>query len=115
MLDPLNGLVSLEGHSYPENAARVYKPVLDWLTSYTYEEHGDVVFRCNLIYFNTNTAKILMIILEILERHVSNGYRAQVEWLYDEENDVAKASGEEFKSISSVPFAILQTTSDAGR
>ena len=67
----LNGDLLLYGKSIPENAAKVYEPVLNWVEEYIKEARPITNLRLNLEYFNTSSTiwftKILKTLLRIKE------------------------------------------------
>jgi hypothetical protein len=70
-LNHLTGDLILSGKSIPENAAKVYEPVLNWVTEYILNARTTTNFRIDLEYFNTSStlwlAKILKVLIRINE------------------------------------------------
>jgi hypothetical protein len=70
-LNQLTGELIISGRSIPENAAKVYEPVLDWVTKYILKARPTTNLRLNLEYFNTASslwlAKILKALIKINE------------------------------------------------
>jgi hypothetical protein len=52
-LDCLTGNLIFSGRSIPENAAKIYEPVLNWVTEYILKARPTTNLRLNLEYFNT--------------------------------------------------------------
>lgn len=50
------GELILSGKSIPENSARVYEPLLEWITDYLKSPCNITNLRLNLEYFNTSTS-----------------------------------------------------------
>ena len=65
-LNHLNGELILFGKSIPENAAKVYEPVLNWVSEYILHARPTTNLRLNLEYFNTSSSIWLVKILKIL-------------------------------------------------
>jgi hypothetical protein len=67
----LSGDLLLYGRSIPENAAKVYEPVLNWINEYIQEARQITNLRLNLEYYNTASTiwftKILKALLRIKE------------------------------------------------
>jgi hypothetical protein len=107
--DAETGLLRIRGESFPENAAKFYTPVMDWLTRYFAEPSSSAaVLELEIIYFNSSTSKILMNIFQMAERAAASGRPISARWLCDEENETAIECGEEFKEdLSSLPFDIV--------
>jgi hypothetical protein len=65
-LNQYNGELILYGKSIPENAAKVYEPVLNWITQYIQNPRQTTNFRVNLEYFNTSSSIWIVKILKTL-------------------------------------------------
>lgn len=70
-MNPLSGELIISGRSIPENAAKVYEPVYEWVSRYIQNARPTTNFRLNLEYFNTASslwlAKILKILIKITD------------------------------------------------
>jgi SiaC family regulatory phosphoprotein len=70
-LNQLTGDIIFSGKSIPENAAKIYEPVLNWVNEYILKARTTTNFRLNLEYFNTASSiwlkKILKTLLRISE------------------------------------------------
>jgi hypothetical protein len=60
------GNLILAGRSIPENAAKVYEPLLNWTLEYINNARPTTNFRINLEYFNTATSIWLSKIIKVL-------------------------------------------------
>jgi hypothetical protein len=67
-LDHLTGELILSGKSIPENAAKVYEPVISWVKEYILKARPITNIRLNLDYFNTASSIWLTKILSLLKR-----------------------------------------------
>ncbi len=65
-LNQFNGELILYGKSIPENAAKVYEPVFNWVSQYIHNPRSTTNFRINLEYFNTSSSIWLVKILKVL-------------------------------------------------
>jgi hypothetical protein len=65
-LNQYNGELILYGRSIPENAAKVYEPIWDWVSQYILNARPTTNFRLNLEYFNTSSSIWLVKILKLL-------------------------------------------------
>lgn len=52
----LTGELILDGKSIPENATKIYEPLLNWVTEYVKNSRQTTNLRLNLEYFNTATS-----------------------------------------------------------
>jgi hypothetical protein len=65
-LNQLTGDIILSGKSIPENAAKVYEHILNWVKEYVLKAHPVTNLRLNLEYYNTATLLWLTKILKVL-------------------------------------------------
>lgn len=67
--DNLSGELILSGRSIPEDAAKIYQPLIKWTSEYIKSPRQVTNFRLNLEYFNTASliwiAKIIKILCKI--------------------------------------------------
>jgi hypothetical protein len=70
-LNQFSGDLIFSGKSIPENAAKVYEPVLKWVTEYILCANPTTNLRLNLEYYNTASSiwltKILKVLIQINE------------------------------------------------
>ena len=65
-LNQFTGDLILSGRSIPENATKIYEPVLNWVKEYIQNARPTTNFRLDLEYFNTATSIWLAKILKML-------------------------------------------------
>jgi hypothetical protein len=65
-LNRVTGDLLFSGRSIPENATKVYEPVLRWVTGYVSEANPTTNLRLDLEYFNTASSIYLAKMLKIL-------------------------------------------------
>lgn len=99
----------IAGESFPENAAKFYAPVLDWVKEYiAMVDKQEVIAEFEIIYFNSSTSKILMMFFELLDDAVAEGKKIVVNWQCVARNETAIECGEEFREdLQNVPFNIV--------
>jgi len=67
-LNQYSGEMILSGRSIPENAAKIYEPVLNWVKEYILKARPVTNLRLNLEYFNTASMMWLSRILSVLKK-----------------------------------------------
>ena len=67
-LNQSSGELILSGKSIPENAAKVYEPILNWVKKYIRHARPITNLRLNLEYFNTSSLIWLSKILKVLKQ-----------------------------------------------
>jgi hypothetical protein len=102
------GEISLTGRSLPENASRIYEPVLTWVSNYVIQPQPVTNLRLKIEYFNTSSSLWISKIVKTLTRINNPDYRLMVHvYIPLEEYDDMKLSGDFRESFN--PFTeILQ-------
>lgn len=102
-----SGLLNIKGESFPENVAKFYAPVLNWIREYLQYTKQEMKMEFDIVYFNSSTSKVFMTIFDLLEQEVAYGKKISVVWRCDQDNEIAVECGEEFKEdINLLPFNI---------
>ncbi|TGK12402.1 DUF1987 domain-containing protein [Leptospira fletcheri] len=103
ILDSSKGDAEIIGESYPENAMAFYKPVFEWLKAMQ-SDGKRIRLKFQMDYFNTSSSKVIMDILDNLQKFHEKGGKVEVEWLYKEDDEDMQETGAEFSSDLSIPF-----------
>jgi len=108
--DPNQNHLQISGESYPENSAKFYAPMLEWLEGYLNNmQASKIQVDVKLIYFNSSSSKLFMNFFDMLEEAAQNGIYVEVNWIYHEDNDTALECGEEFQEdLDNVCFKLIQ-------
>ncbi len=90
-----SGEISLAGRSLPENATRIYEPVLTWVSNYVIQPQPVTNLRLNVEYFNTSSSLWISKIVKTLTRINNPDYRLMVHiYIPLEEYDDMKKSAD---------------------
>lgn len=90
-----SGEISLTGRSLPENATRIYEPVLNWVSSYVTQPQPVTNLRLNVEYFNTSSSLWISKVVKTLTRINNPDYRLMVHiYIPLEEYDDMKQSAD---------------------
>ena len=101
------GELRISGKSIPENSMEFYKPVYDWLNTYSAQPASQTTLTVALEYFNTSSSKCLLDVFRKLEwLNKSGAHNVNVTWLCEEEDEDMFEAGEDYKSIVNLPFTI---------
>ena len=95
--DAATGICELIGESYMEEAYKFYTPLLNWLKEYCTTEKRPLFFNVRLTYFNTNSSRLLLDLLDILKKYLDNGGDVSIVWYYDTEDVDVKEEVEDFE------------------
>lgn len=103
-MDREKGLIRLSGRSIPNDAERIYRPVLDWMNQYIKNPIEPTIFECELDYFNTSSQKYMADIFKMCNQLYKNGNQVRIIWKYAEEDEDMKLIGEQFQNVVEFPI-----------
>ncbi len=78
------GLLKLEGNSYPENAIEFFQPLIDWARDFTKANRKAVRLDLKVNYFNTSSSKYIFKLMEIFHDYQKRGNKVEVNWHFFE-------------------------------
>jgi len=104
ILDQEDNHFELSGKSLPENVVDFYRPVLDWLNTYSEAPLSKTIFNFRLIYFNTESSKLIMDILLIFEEMVAEGHDVLIRWYSLRSDEDMQEAGKVYEEMIGVPF-----------
>ncbi|MDP4209965.1 MAG: DUF1987 domain-containing protein [Bacteroidota bacterium] len=106
--DANQGLVEIKGRSIPENSIEFYKPLVDWLETYSKEAKPQTKVNIQLEYFNTSSSKCILDVFKKLETVYKNNREVVINWYYEEDDEDMLEAGEDYESIIRVPFKMIE-------
>jgi predicted transcriptional regulator len=111
LVDGEKGYIKFEGESFHENVIAFFKDVTEWLDAYLESGFTTLTFDCNLHYFNSSTAKLLLNMLMAMDEHAIGGRKVVVNWITVEGNDIITECGEDFREeMSNLEFNLIIKT-----
>ncbi|MBE7376167.1 biofilm regulation phosphoprotein SiaC [Stutzerimonas stutzeri] len=102
-----DGVLSMQGDSYPENSYELFHQVFEWIERFLDETARPLRLELRLLYLNTSSIKAMMDIFDLLEAAYRDGKDVAVNWYYDRRNERVVELAEEFKEDCTFPFSIL--------
>jgi hypothetical protein len=90
------GRFEIAGESYPENVIDAYGSILDALREYVETRPASCRLDIRLTYFNSASAKALMVILQRFDDIAAQGGDVKLTWYYDAEDENMLELGEDF-------------------
>lgn len=103
------GVLEISGKSIPENSVDFYRPMLNWIDSYSAEPLANTQVKIMLEYFNTSSSKCLLDIFRKLEALKKSGRSAvEVAWHYEDGDEDMMEAGDDYRSLVNLPFQIIQ-------
>lgn len=108
LVDEEKGYMYFSGESFHENVLEFYKKVIEWLMDYLKSDFKSLTFDCELKYFNSSTAKMLLNILMLMDKAASENKKVTVNWITTEDNEINIECGEDFsEEVSSLTFNLI--------
>lgn len=107
LCNPDNGVMTMQGDSYPENSFEFFGEVIEWVEQFLQRSTLPLQLELHLVYMNTSSVKAMMDIFDLLEAAFEGGREVSVRWFYDPDNERVVELAEEFKEDCSFPFDIL--------
>ncbi len=117
LFSPGENIFFIKGISAPEDVRSLYYPVVEWLKAFAGEvadgsctlfgKKNPVIFRIELEYFNSSSAKFLYDIFFTLKKLTSSGVPVIVEWCYDEEDVDMIEAGEDIAQLAEMDFKFI--------
>jgi len=107
--DAATGVVSIKGRSIPENSVEFYKPMVDWLDECASQAKEKTEVNIQLEYFNTSSSKCILDVFKKLEVIKKGGNEVVINWFYEEDDEDMLEAGEDYQSIISIPFEMIET------
>jgi SiaC family regulatory phosphoprotein len=97
-------VISISGMSMPEDVKAFYKPIVKWLEDYFKNPNENSIVNFNLTYFNTASSKMILDILYIFKKAINNGYKVNITWSYDEDDEEMLETGQDYTEIVDIPM-----------
>lgn len=102
------GFVEISGNSTMEDPYNFYQKLIDYFKNYLESNRNSLNINFKLEYFNTSSSKWIFQVLKILEKEHKEGLKIEINWFFDEDDEVMMEAGEDFKSLMKMPFNIVE-------
>ena len=109
------GLFLFSGRSIPEDAKKIFKPVIDWIKKYTPAPETQTTVNFNFDYLDTSSSKCVFDILKVLDDLYTKGYELSINWFYEEGDDDMLDLGIHLKSFVKAPFNFIENEPSIGQ
>lgn len=108
--DPQSGKLAISGNSMPENSESFYVPLLEWTKQFkaSVGQGATVYVNVKLNYYNSSSMRYLTDWFMILSEINSGEHTVNVEWFFEEGDDLMEEAGEELSSLVELPFDIKE-------
>lgn len=101
------GECTLAGESYMEDCYKFYTPLIDWLTEYC-KQKMNLVFNFKLYYFNTQSSRMILSIIEVLMHYKARGGTPEINWYYLQSDPDMVEEVEDFERESGLEINLIE-------
>ncbi|MCC6600172.1 MAG: DUF1987 domain-containing protein [Crocinitomicaceae bacterium] len=109
LFDTDSGIYKVGGIATPLNAYEYFKNIADWLKENEAQILSGSVFKFNLPYFNSASAKGLMLLLTALKAMLENGTILEIIWYVEPADEFMIEAGEMYQEILGLPIRIEES------
>ena len=102
------GLLVIEGRSITEDVFGFWTPLQNWVESYTANPEATTSIEIGLEYTNSSSNKFISQILRKITSIAEKGYKVEVTWKYEEDDESILQLGKDMESLCEIPFKYIQ-------
>lgn len=113
LIDEEKSYMRFQGESFHENVIEFYGEIDRWLGTYMQTDFNTFTFDCELCYFNSSTAKLLLNMLLGMDMMIEGTKKKViVNWITTEDNDIIIECGQDFmEEVTNLEFnMVIKTT-----
>jgi hypothetical protein len=103
-----NGGLVIKGRSIHEDPDEFYNPVVAWVEEYCKSPAGSTIVDVELEYFNSGSAKFILIILQLLTNHIPDHNDLTINWYYEDGDDDILERGQYYSSLLNKEFIFIR-------
>jgi len=100
------GVCEIRGESYMEETYKFYEPLIQWINDYM-RQNKPLVMHFMLTYFNTNSSRLILDILDVFKKYRENGGHVDVYWHYDTKDPDMVEEIEDFMTESGLKINMV--------
>ncbi len=104
----LNGFMSINGISIPEDATEFYRATMEWLDKYEKLDPENINLRINFVYINTTSTSMMLRILKKVFAVCSNKENLKIIWTYEKNDSDMFEQGKVLEKLVGHPFEFEQ-------
>jgi hypothetical protein len=109
------GIFQFSGRSIPEDAKKIFKPVIEWIKGYKPIDSNLTTINFCFDYLDTSSSKCVYDILIALDDIYSQGHNMVINWYYEEGDDDMLDLGIHLKSFIKAPFNFIENELSFGQ
>jgi hypothetical protein len=106
--DNETGIFTIRGMSCAEYAREFYTPINNWLDDYAKAPLKDTIVNIEFKYFNTSSAKSILLLLQKFNNIRNEGQNVTINWYYEKNDEQMIQDGENYSEILNFPFNLKE-------
>lgn len=106
--DNETGNFIIKGMSCAEYAREFYAPINEWLDNYAKQPSKETVVNIEFKYFNTSSAKSILLLLQKFNNIRNTGKEVVINWFYEKNDEQMIQDGENYSEILNFPFNLKE-------
>jgi hypothetical protein len=99
-------IFSIMGRSFPENAKRIYEPVLSWLNNFK-PTGKEIIVEFQLFYISSSSIISMLEIIRKFDSLNTTENKVTINWSYDSDDDDLQKTGEDYQKICKLEFNLI--------
>ena len=108
LIDEDKKLMRIAGESFHENIIEFFTDINEWLKKFLASNFDVFTFECEMQYFNSSTAKLLLNMLLNMDDNAVDGKKITVNWMTTRDNDIIIECGEDFhEEMNNLEFNLI--------
>jgi len=108
LIDEEKKFMRIAGVSFHEGIVEFFEEINGWLEGYLASDFDAFTFECEMKYFNSSTAKLLLNMLLNMDDYASGDKKITVNWMTTQDNEIIIECGEDFQEeMSNLEFNIV--------
>jgi len=105
------GQITIEGNSFPENAAGFYYQFNRWLAEYSVNPASKTTVRIGFLYINSATVSVITAMMKLLDSMISMKTEIEIVWCFEEGDEDMKDMGLFYQDQLDTPVQIVEVES----
>ena len=108
----LNGFLSINGISIPEDATEFYRATMEWLDKYQKLDPENINLRINFVYINTTSTSMILRILKKIFSVCEIKENLKIVWTYEKQDSDMFDQGKVLEKLVGHTFIFEEVDSE---
>ena len=103
-----NGSLKIKGRSIHEDPDEFYLAIIAWVEDYCKSPADSTIVDVELEYFNSGSAKFILVILQLLTTQLIGDKNLMINWYYEHGDDDILERGQYYSSLLNKDFVFIR-------